>query len=109
MKSAGTIVPATETDPFDRESWIQVINDHPNLVQEQPRSGIPNPFNPGETMTIHPDPACANLVVDGEIIGVFAWAMNEETLINVDGNLRDVASWADNFAKLLGGQFIPDQ
>ncbi|MAG92212.1 MAG: hypothetical protein CMJ48_00455 [Planctomycetaceae bacterium] len=102
-------MPVANSTPFERESWIRVIEDRSELIPAQPLPGIPNPFKPGETMTVSPDPAHASLVIDQLEVGSFSWAMNDETLINVHGNLNDVRSFAVELAEFLGGVFVPER
>lgn len=109
MEIAGRIVPATDSEPFTRESWMRVIEDRPDLIPAVPISGIPNPFRRAETMTVHPDPACASLFVNGVEVGSFYWARNDETMINVEGTITDVASVAYEIAEVLSGRFVPEK
>jgi hypothetical protein len=103
MDFVGEIVREPDPPGIDRQRWIDLIREHPNLVPPQPREGI-SPFTK-RSMTINPPPDVARVIIDGEEVGVMSWALDDSNLINVYGELRILAPLAHDIARSLGGLF----
>jgi hypothetical protein len=95
----------SEPDPpgVDRQRWIDLIRQHPNLATPLPREGI-NPFTK-QPMAIRPKPDDARVIVGGEQVGSMSWAQHGPNEIDVYGEPRAVVPLARNIAELLGGRF----
>jgi hypothetical protein len=64
----------------------------------------PNPFKPGEFMTIRPAPDAAEVLADGRAVGDVSWSISDEPLVNVSiepSAMRLVQEWA----AALSGEF----
>jgi hypothetical protein len=97
----GEIVRSPDPPGINRQRWIDLIREHPNLVPPEPREGI-NPFTK-QPMVIRPRSDVARVVVDGMEVGSISWAEDESNLIYVFGGA--VVPLAQEIAKVLGGRF----
>ncbi len=47
---------ATGAPGLTEEAWLRLIASDDRLTPHPPQAGVPNPFKPGELMTVEPDP-----------------------------------------------------
>ena len=76
----------------------------PEFLRPPPRQ-FRNPFT-GGTMTVHPAPDAADIVLEGQTVGAVYWSMSEKRLVNVSiepSALPLVHEWAAT----LAGEFRP--
>ena len=102
MDYVGKIEGKPGSPKIDRQRWLDLIGDHPNLVPPQPRESI-NPFTK-QPMAIRPRPDVAHVVIGGKNVGSLSWAEDDSNLINVMGEVG-VIPVARDIAKSLGGRF----
>jgi hypothetical protein len=103
MDFIGEIVREPDPPGIDRQSWIGLIREHPNLVPPEPHEGI-NPFTK-RPMVIKPLPDVARVIIDGQEVGSMSWSLDESNLINVFGQPQAVVLLAQDIAESLGGRF----
>jgi hypothetical protein len=103
MEFAGIIESPPDPPGLDKSQWLDVIASRVDLLPAEPRQGT-NPFT-REPMTIYPRPDYARLVVNGQEVGSFSWAENEENVLIVSGDIDVVRSCAVEIAASLGGTF----
>jgi hypothetical protein len=103
MDFIGEILVGPDSSGFTRQQWIDLIREHPNLVNPQPREGI-NPFTK-ERIIFPLRLDVAHVVVDGKTVGTMSWAEDDSMLINVYGESEAVVPVAHAVAKSLGGRF----
>jgi hypothetical protein len=88
MEFIGEIVSEPHPPGINKQRWIDLIHEHPNLVAPEPRQGI-NPFTKKPTV-IQPRIDVARVVRDGKEMGLMSWAEDESNLINVFGEAKAV-------------------
>jgi hypothetical protein len=106
MRVEGEIYPKSTATNFTREAWCQFIKSRPEFHRAPPIQ-CPNPFKPGELMTIRAAPDVADVVVDGVSVGNVYYSMSDEPLVFVSiepSAMRLVHEWV----ALLCGEFRPD-
>jgi hypothetical protein len=106
-KLQGMIRPTTST-AFNRDMWLEFIARRPELRSVRESRQVPNPFKPGELMTVHSNPDVADVAIDGCKVGYAHWSMSEEPLVvvSVDPVAEPlVLEWA----KELGGEFRQEE
>ncbi len=104
MRIEGFICPIGEGAAFSREAWCQLVSSRPEFLRPPPRQ-FRNPFT-GGTMTVHPAPDAADIVLEGQTVGAVYWSMSEKRLVNVSiepSALPLVHEWAAT----LAGEFRP--
>ncbi len=79
---AGAIYPIQGSTKFDRETWCQFISGRKEFRSRPPRQA-PNPFKPGEMMTLPTFADAAEVIQDGRPVGQVYWSMSEEPLVCV--------------------------
>jgi hypothetical protein len=99
----GEIEGEPDTSGINKERWIDLIREHPNLVPPEPREAI-SPFTK-KRMVIKPLPDVARVIIDGEEVGAMSWSMDDSNLIHVFGEPRAVVPLAHEIARTLGGRF----
>jgi hypothetical protein len=106
MRIEGTIYPAGVGSDFSRDAWCKLVASRPEFCRLPPRQAR-NPFT-GDTMTVHPPPDAAEVVLEGRPVGSVFWSMSEDQpLVNVSIEtfaLPLVREWA----AALGGTFRRD-
>src|SRR3954451_957850 len=103
MDFIGEIVREPDPPGIDNRRWIDLIREHPNLVQPEAREAT-NPFTK-RSMVIKPLPDVARIVVDGQEVGAMSWSLDDSNLINMFGDPRAVIPLAHEIAEVLGGRF----
>jgi len=103
MDYVGEILGDPDSPEIDKQRWIDVIRDHPNLVPPQPRHAI-NPFTK-QPMVLRPRPEVAHVVIDGKNVETMSWAEDDSNFINVFGESKAVIPVARDIARSLGGRF----
>jgi len=106
MSVEGAIYPTAAATNFTREAWCQLVNTRPEFRRRPPMQR-PNPFKPGEIMTIYPSPDAAEVLVNGRAVSEVYWSMSDEPLVNLSvepSAMRFVQEWAAE----LGGEFRPE-
>jgi len=103
MEFAGIIESPPDPPGLDKSQWLDLIASRDDLLAAEPHQGI-NPFT-REPMTLPPHPDYARLVVNGQEVGSFSWAENEENVLIVCGDIDVVRSRAQEIAASLGGTF----
>ena len=94
---------------IDKGRWIEVIRTHGSLSLGEPATR-PNPFAPGETMTLRPKPDTAHVTVDSNKVGLMEWAQtreNEITVYGIPGQTEAMERVAGEIANLLDAEFLP--
>lgn len=104
MNFLGRIAASPDPPGIDRERWLSLIRDRPELDPPAPRTVI-NPFTKQPT-TIHPPEGVARVIVKGEELGSMMWSEGDANEINVFGELGRIGAFAGEIAGVLGGQFI---
>ena len=105
MDYAGCIEADADPPGIDRDAWGNLIDTHPLLVRPNTQQII-NPFTQ-KPYVVHPRDSVANLVDDGQHIGILDWSHSDENLLIVLGDLSKVQQHAIQIASQLGGHFIP--
>lgn len=103
MRIEGAIYPTSTATNFTREVWCHLVKSRPEF-RHSPPATRPNPFKPGEFMTIYPSPDTGVVVADGREAGLAWWSCSDELLVNVSveqSAMRFVQEWAT----ALGGEF----
>jgi hypothetical protein len=106
MRIEGAIYPTSAAANFTRDAWCHLVKTRPEF-RRRPPAQRPNPFKPGEFMTIHTTPDAAEVLADGRAVGDVSWSMSDEPLVNVSvepSAMRFVQEWA----AALGGEFRPE-
>ena len=103
MDCVGVIESKPDPPGIDRDKWIALISLRSDLVPPQPRE-ITNPFT-GEPATVFAPETTALLFLDGQDVGLFCWAENEENVLVVSGDLMMLRHVAEEIAQDLGGVF----
>lgn len=106
MRIEGTIWPVGDNSKLTREAWCEFVKNRPEF-RRPPLAERPNPFKPGQMMTIRPRPDVADVMIDERVVGHVAWSQSDEPLIVVEiepAALSLVHQWAYE----LGGRFEPD-
>lgn len=103
MDLIGENVREPDLPGIDNQRWIDLIREHPNLAQPEPREGI-SPFTK-RSMVIKPLPDVARVIIDGQKVGSMSWALDDSNLIYVFGQLQAVVPLALGIAQVLGGHF----
>jgi hypothetical protein len=95
----------SEPDPpgINKQRWLEIIREHPNLAPIPPKKGI-NPFT-RESMLIHAATGSVLVVVDGSEVGSMGWALDGSNKITVSGESDTVLQLARDIAKEQGGRF----
>jgi hypothetical protein len=104
MDFIGEILSEPARPVIEKQRWIDLIREHPNLDCVLPREGI-NPFT-RKPMVIRARPDEARIVVDSKDVGSMSWAEDDSNLINVFGEAQVVIPLAHNIAEVLGGRFV---
>ena len=99
----GEIVREPDPPGLSRQSWIDLIREHPNLDPPRPCEGI-NPFTK-KPMVIQPRTDVARVIIGAKEVGSMSWAEDDSNLINVFGDSSDVVPLAQEIARTLGGRF----
>lgn len=106
MRVEGAIFPTAVAREFTRDAWCDLVATRPEF-RRPPSVQRPNPFKPGEFMTVHHPADAAEVVIDGRAVGDVFWSMSDEPLVNVSvepAALGFVRQWAAT----LGGEFRPE-
>lgn len=106
MRVEGAIFPKVAARDFTRDVWCDLVATRPEF-RRYPSVQRPNPFKPGELMTVRPSPDAAEVVIDGRAVGKVYWSMSDEELVIVSvepAALEFVQQWAAT----LGGEFRPE-
>jgi hypothetical protein len=95
----------SESDPsgIDRDRWVQLIGEHPNLSRP-PSQNATNPFTKKPTV-IHPPHETARIIIDGNPVGTMTWALDESNGIDVFGDGSTIMPVVEEIARALGGRF----
>ena len=106
MAFIGQIEGASGSNGIDKDSWIRLIDSHPQLSVVPPQKGI-NPFTrkPIEFKAL---PTSAIVCIGGEEIGSISWAQDgsPSLIVEADDKSADaIASLAQELAIDLGGTF----
>ncbi|MCA9113185.1 MAG: hypothetical protein KDA52_24750 [Planctomycetaceae bacterium] len=85
MKTIWEISPAEGDEGFTVEDWMKLIEARSEL-QTIPPATRPNPFKPGEMMTVRAPATSVNVHLDESCVGSVAWAMDESILLDASPN-----------------------
>ena len=102
----GCIVATDSSGNIGLARWAEVVGEHPNLVQPEPRQGI-NPFTK-EPMTIRAKAGHADVVIDGIKVGAMNWGKRGANMIQVFGDAVSIGPIALAVTDTLGGRYDPD-
>lgn len=85
----------------DHTHWIQQSKLQISFARQ-----VPNPFKPGEMMTVHPSEDAVDIIFDGRSAGSTGWSMSDEPQVNATIEVTAlplVPVWAEAFE----GEFRP--
>jgi hypothetical protein len=101
MEFIGSIVAAPNAPGVDKERWVAVIKEHPNLVPPEDYNSSSKEWDPD------PDADWAYVKVANIVVGQMKRAIGEN-LIFVSGDVEPMAPIAREVAALLGGRYDRD-
>lgn len=103
----GQIRSETNSSGIDRERWVRLIGEHPNLSRPPSQNAI-NPFTK-RTVVIYPPNETARVIVSGKAVGTMTWALDDSECIDAFGDGESVMRVVVEIARALGGRFRPGE
>lgn len=109
MLFLGRIGAVSASKPIDPDQWLSIIDSHVSLAHGRPQIGI-YPFTK-RPQVFKPVASSAHICVAGTRVGAIWWALDGSPFLMVQAEehaTEAVAAIAEDVARLLGGQFVPD-